>query len=34
VVLITSFLPSASGLHFLLFDGSTGALLQSQWVSV
>jgi hypothetical protein len=31
VVLITSFLSSARGLEFLLFDGGTGALLQSQW---
>jgi hypothetical protein len=29
VVQITSFLPSARGLEFLLFDGSTGTLLQS-----
>jgi hypothetical protein len=29
VVQITSFLPSAKGLEFLLFDRGTGALLQS-----
>jgi hypothetical protein len=31
MVQITSFLPSVRGLEFPLFDGSTGALLQSQW---
>jgi hypothetical protein len=31
VVLITSFLPSVRGLEFLLFDGVTGFLQQSQW---
>jgi hypothetical protein len=31
VVPITSFLYSARGLEFLLFDRDAGALLQSQW---
>jgi hypothetical protein len=31
VVSIASFLPSVRGLEFPLFDGGTGALLQSQW---
>jgi hypothetical protein len=31
VVQITSFLPSARGLEFPLFDGDTRTLLQSQW---
>jgi hypothetical protein len=30
-VLITSFLSSDRWLEFLLFDGGTGVLLQSQW---
>jgi hypothetical protein len=31
VVPVTSFLPSAKGLEFSLFDGGREALLQSQW---
>jgi hypothetical protein len=31
VVQITSFLPSARGLEFLLFDGGVGTLLKSLW---
>jgi hypothetical protein len=31
MVPITSSLPSVRGLEFLLFDGSAGVLLQSQW---
>jgi hypothetical protein len=31
VLQITSFLTTVRGLEFSLFDGSTGALLQSQW---
>jgi hypothetical protein len=30
MVQITSFLPSARGLEFLLFDGGVGTLLQSE----